>query len=61
VFVPVSGYLSLDGRLAYTLNDRMTLSLNGQNLGNSEQRQTAAPDVERAVFAMFSMEFGSRQ
>jgi hypothetical protein len=41
------------------VTERITLALSGRNLTKSHQRQTSAPDVERAVFATFSMDFGT--
>jgi hypothetical protein len=55
--VPIGSYVALDGRAAFTLNDRMTLAISGQNLNRSEQRQTAAPMVERQVVASFAVSF----
>jgi iron complex outermembrane receptor protein len=55
--VPIGSYTSVDARVGYALNDNMRLALSGQNLTRSQQRQTAAPDVERQVFATFSMDF----
>jgi iron complex outermembrane receptor protein len=52
---PISSYVSVDARVGYRLNDRMTLALSGQNLIDSPQRQTAAPEVERRVFGTFTM------
>jgi iron complex outermembrane receptor protein len=46
---PIPSYVSVDARLGCKLNDRLTLSLAGQNIMLSRQRQTAAPDVERRV------------
>jgi outer membrane receptor for ferrienterochelin and colicins len=46
---PIPGYVSVDSRLGYKLGDRFTLSLSGQNLLYSRQRQTSGPDVQRRV------------
>jgi iron complex outermembrane receptor protein len=54
---PISSHGNVDGRLGYRLNARMMLSLTAQNLARSEQRQTSAPNVERQIFATFSMTF----
>jgi iron complex outermembrane receptor protein len=49
---PVASYASIDARLGYRLNERMTFAIAGQGLGHDEQRQTASgPSVERRVFA----------
>jgi outer membrane receptor for ferrienterochelin and colicins len=50
VLTPIPDYVSVDSRLGYKLGDRFTLSLSGQNLLYSRQRQTSGPDVERRVF-----------
>jgi len=57
VLVPVGAYVSVDGRVAYRLADRATLSISGQNLLQSPQRQTSGPDVERQVFATLIVNF----
>jgi outer membrane receptor for ferrienterochelin and colicins len=57
VLVPVGAYLSVDGRVAYRLTDWATLSVSGQNLLQSPQRQTSGAAVERQVFATLSMNF----
>jgi outer membrane receptor for ferrienterochelin and colicins len=49
ILTRIPGYVSVDARLGYKLNDRFTLSLAGQDIMLSRQRQTAAPDVERRV------------
>jgi iron complex outermembrane receptor protein len=59
LLVPVPSHTAVDGRLAYMVTERITLALSGRNLTKSHQRQTSAPDVERAVFATFSMDFGT--
>jgi iron complex outermembrane receptor protein len=59
LLAPIPSHLAFDGRLGYAVNDRITLALNGRNLTRSQQRQTSAPDIERAVFATFSMDFGT--
>lgn len=56
--VEVPSYVSVDGRLAYRVDERLTLAVTGQNLTRSEQRQTSAPAVERAVFATLTFGFG---
>jgi iron complex outermembrane receptor protein len=53
----IDGYIALDGRVAYKLTDRVTLSLSGQNLTQSSQRQTSGPDVERRVLGSASIDF----
>jgi outer membrane receptor for ferrienterochelin and colicins len=55
--VPVGAYVSVDGRVAYRLTDWATLSVSGQNLLQSPQRQTSGAAVERQVFATISVNF----
>jgi iron complex outermembrane receptor protein len=59
MLAPIPAHLAVDGRLAYNVSERVALALSGRNLTRPQQRQTSAPDVERAVFATFSMDFGS--
>ncbi|MEX2494703.1 MAG: TonB-dependent receptor [Woeseia sp.] len=59
LLIPVSSYVSLDGRLSYAISDRVVVAVSGQNLGSARQRQSSAPEVERTLFATFSMSFGS--
>ncbi|HLF13228.1 MAG TPA: TonB-dependent receptor, partial [Gammaproteobacteria bacterium] len=54
---PISDYISIDARVAYELNDRMTLALAGQNITRSEQRQTSSSEVERRLLGTFSISF----
>lgn len=58
--VPVSAYTAVDGRAGFALNDHVSLAVNGRNLTDAEQQQTSAPDVERAVFATVTIDFGSQ-
>ena len=53
----IDGYVALDGRVAYKLTDRVTLSLSGQNLTQSSQRQTSGPNVERRVVGGITVGF----
>ena len=57
VLVPIDRHVSVDARMAYRLNDRMTLALSGQNLTSATQRQTSGPDVERTVMGTFTVRF----
>jgi iron complex outermembrane recepter protein len=57
--VPIPSHAAMDVRVAYAVNDRIAIELSGRNIASSMQRQTSAPDVERAVFATFAMTFGS--
>jgi len=55
--VPISGYFSLDARVAYRVFDWATIALSGQNLLTPRQQQTSGPDVERRVLGTFSVTF----
>jgi outer membrane receptor protein involved in Fe transport len=57
VLTPVPSHVAIDTRLGYALNDRLQLALTGINLTRSAQRQTAAPAVERQVFATVEFRF----
>jgi iron complex outermembrane receptor protein len=58
VLLPISGYTSVDARLGYRVNDKITLSIAGQGLTQSEQVQTAStPAVERRVLAAVQLAF----
>ena len=57
MLVPISSYVSVDGRVGYAVNDRMMLALSGQNLTQAQQHQTAALDVERRLLGTFSISF----
>lgn len=60
LIAPIPSHVVVDGRLGYAVNDLMTIALSGRNLGSPQQRQTSAPEVERSLFATFSLDFGSR-
>jgi outer membrane receptor for ferrienterochelin and colicins len=55
--VPVGGFVSLDGRVAYDLTSRVTWSVSGQNLTHASQIQTSGPAVERRVLGTMSFHF----
>ena len=55
--VRIDDYVSIDGRIGYSLTDWATLALSAQNLGQSKQRQTAAPPVERRVVGTLTARF----
>jgi outer membrane receptor for ferrienterochelin and colicins len=55
--VPIQGYLSADGRIAYQVDDWATIALEGQNITQSSQQQTAGPNVERRVFGSVTLKF----
>lgn len=58
VLEPVGSYVTVDGRVGYAVNEHVTLAVTGRNLTRPEQRQSSAPDVERALFATISVDFG---
>ncbi len=47
--MPIPAYVSMDARIAYRVNDNLTLALSGQNLLQSPQKQTSSAQVERSV------------
>lgn len=55
--VDVPGYVTVDARVGYAINHRITLAVSGQNLLKAEQTQTASADVERQVMATLSFDF----
>jgi outer membrane receptor for ferrienterochelin and colicins len=55
--VPVPAYVATDARVGYQMNERTTLSVSGQNLTHSSQRQNSGPEVERRIFAMLTIRF----
>jgi len=55
--VPISDYLSVDGRIGYKLTDWLTLGLDAQNITQSSQQQTAGPIVERRVYGTATVIF----
>ena len=54
---PISNYVSIDGRIAYKLNDWATLALSAQNISQASQQQTAGSNVERTVFGTLTVNF----
>jgi iron complex outermembrane receptor protein len=57
VLYPVPSYTAVDARIAYAMNDRMTVALSGQNLLDSDQRQTAGSNVERRILVSLNIAF----
>ena len=53
----IPDYVSVDARVGYKLTDRLTLSVSGQNITHSPQRQTSAPDVERRLVGTLKIRF----
>ncbi len=57
ILVPIPNYASVDARIAYRITDNFALALSGQNLLQSQQKQTSAPEVERRVYVTASVDF----
>ncbi|MEA3176332.1 MAG: outer rane receptor for ferrienterochelin and colicin [Gammaproteobacteria bacterium] len=57
VLTPIAAYASVDARVAYKLNARVTLAASGQDIAKSTQRQTSGPDVARQVFGTVTVDF----
>jgi outer membrane receptor for ferrienterochelin and colicins len=55
--IPLSGYVSIDGRIAYELSKGWTLAASGQNISHSQQRQTAGPTAERQLLGSVTFTF----
>jgi len=55
LLVRIPDYVSVDARVAYRINDHLTLALSGQNLLDSPQIQTSAPAVERRLLATLTV------
>jgi iron complex outermembrane receptor protein len=55
---PIPSYVTVDARVGYRLNDRMSVALSSQGLTRSERRETAAgAPVERRVLGTFRIAF----
>jgi outer membrane receptor for ferrienterochelin and colicins len=57
ILTPIPAFASIDGRLAYKLNRRITWSGSGQNLTHASQIQTGGPAVERRLLGTMSFTF----
>ncbi len=57
ILIPIPGFVSLDGRVAYNFTNRLTWSVSGQNLTHASQVQTTGPAVERRVLGEMSFHF----
>jgi hypothetical protein len=57
MLTPISGYVSVDGRIAYDITSWAKLSLSGQNITQATQLQTSGPKVERTVFGTVTIGF----
>jgi outer membrane receptor for ferrienterochelin and colicins len=55
--VPLSAYVTIDGRVAYQLNKGWTFAVSGQNVTHAQQRQTAGPGVERQIIGSVTFNF----
>ncbi|MFC0388893.1 TonB-dependent receptor plug domain-containing protein [Muricoccus vinaceus] len=56
-YVEVKNYAALAARLGYKLTERMTLSIEGENLLHGRQRQNLAIEAERRVYVSLRSEF----
>ncbi|MDO9461822.1 MAG: TonB-dependent receptor [Alphaproteobacteria bacterium] len=54
---PVDSYVTASARVGYKLTDEFTLALQGQDIQESELRQTQAPKTERRVLLTLSSDF----
>ena len=57
ILIPIPPFVSVDGRVVYSLTNRMTWSVSGQNLTHASQIQTSGPAVERRVLGEMSLHF----
>jgi iron complex outermembrane receptor protein len=57
VLHPLSDYITLDARVAYSINELITVAVSGQNLLHREQVQTIGPAVERRVLMTLYLNF----
>ncbi|MGM0421492.1 MAG: TonB-dependent receptor plug domain-containing protein [Pseudomonadota bacterium] len=55
--VDAGSFLSLSGRVAYNVNENITLALSGQQLNHEDVRETSAPGRERQVFLSVNASF----
>jgi len=53
----IPAYVSLDGRVAYKLTERVTLAVSGQGLTQAWQTQTSGPPVQREVLATLTFKY----
>ncbi len=53
--VPLGSYVNMDARIAYRVNDRVTLALSGDNLLQDRQRQNIGPEIERRVLVSLAV------
>jgi iron complex outermembrane receptor protein len=54
---PIAGFVSLDGRIAYSIRKWTVWSVSGQNLAHASQIQTSGPAVERRVLGALTFNF----
>jgi len=57
MLVPLSGYVAIDGRVAYQLNRAWTFAVSGQNITHAQQRQTAGAEVERQLMGSVTFKY----
>jgi outer membrane receptor for ferrienterochelin and colicins len=53
--VRINNYVSVDARIAYKITKEVTVALSGQNITQSSQQQTSAPNVERRVLCTLTV------
>jgi outer membrane receptor for ferrienterochelin and colicins len=54
---PVDGYASLGGRVAYNINDHVTVALSGVNITRATTQENPYPAVERQAFMTLTGKF----
>jgi iron complex outermembrane receptor protein len=57
ILAPIPAFTTIDGRVAYNLNRRITWAVSGQNLTHASQIQTSGPAVERRVLGTMTFNF----
>jgi len=55
--VEIQNYVTVNGRAAYKVTDKVTAALTVQQLNTSRLYQTAAPPVERRIIASLTARF----
>ncbi|MEI6556799.1 MAG: TonB-dependent receptor [Rhodospirillaceae bacterium] len=53
----IDNFITLDGRIGYKLNDKLTLAVSGQQINQARLTQTSGPPVERRVLGTVSVRF----
>jgi outer membrane receptor for ferrienterochelin and colicins len=55
MLIRIQNYVSVDARIAYKVTKDVTLALSGQNITQSSQQQTSAPNIERRVLCTLTV------